>query len=408
MGINAGGAALLRSLGVRFPSSVAGMVLLFTVLLVLGKGAPAATERLLHFMKPATRFLGRWMALFFVPPLAVLPAADLPGGVVLGKIGLLLVVGFLFTLVTTAYIVQGLAYRRNRTAAVPAEEQGGRAPAGWLLAGWSMLAAAGAMARAGGVEEAEMLLWIAVTVATFLMGIVLRHAAEGPWSSVLPLLLRRTLLSLLHPVALSALLTALTVDASGYSFAQYLGPDRSVVTAGGLLMAFLAPAVVALGVLLYRKRALLQAYGVEVVLTLMAAAPLSLFSSALLARLLEIGTAPALATLPRSVTTPVAIPIAELLAANPGITAALVIITGVLGAVFGRPLLDALGVHQPVARGLAVGASAHGIGTAALVEREPSAAAISGIAFALMAAFSALAVSLPVVYDALHYLVGLP
>ena len=173
-------------------------------------------------------------------------------------------------------------------------------------------------------------------------------------------------------------------------------------------MAFLAPAVVALGVLLYRKRALLRAYGVEVTLTLTAAAPLALFSSALLARLFGIGTALALATLPRSVTTPVAIPIAELLEANPGITAALVIITGVLGAVFGRPLLDTMGVRQPVARGLAVGASAHGIGTAALVEREPSAAAISGIAFALMAAFSALAVSIPAVYDALRYLVGLP
>ena len=171
-------------------------------------------------------------------------------------------------------------------------------------------------------------------------------------------------------------------------------------------MWLLDPAVIALGFLLYEKYALLWAYTREMALALIPASVLSLFSSALGARLLHISREYALSLLPRSVTTPVAIPIAELLGANPGLTAALVVITGVLGAVFGIPVLDALKIDAPAARGIAIGASSHGIGTAALITEDPAAAAFSGVAFALMAAFSTAAVSIPSVHDALLAILG--
>jgi putative effector of murein hydrolase len=184
--------------------------------------------------------------------------------------------------------------------------------------------------------------------------------------------------------------------------------DRPVTvwSAGSLLMALLNPAVVALGFLLYRERALILRRTGPLLVTLLVAALLALFTTAALASRLGLDPVFARAVIPRSVTTPIAIPIAGLLGADPGLTAALVVLTGVVGAVFGQPVLDVFRIEDPAARGMAVGASAHGIGTAALLADEPRSAAFSGVAFALMGAFSTLAASLPFCRDALLVLAG--
>lgn len=169
-------------------------------------------------------------------------------------------------------------------------------------------------------------------------------------------------------------------------------------------MACLGPSVVALGLALDAQRSLLRKGAAPLFASTLFAALFSLFTSAALARVLGLPSQLGRAFIPRSVTTPIALSIAELLHADSGLTAALVITTGVLGALFALPLLRRLGFRSPFVVGVATGAASHGIGTAALVREEPAAAALSGISFALTATASVLLVSVPQIRAALLWL----
>jgi putative effector of murein hydrolase len=96
-----------------------------------------------------------------------------------------------------------------------------------------------------------------------------------------------------------------------------------------------------------------------------------------------------LAVAPKSVSTPVAIEIARILGANVSITAVLVVTTGMVGAMIGPRLLTVLGVSDPVARGVAIGATSHATGTAAILQEGETQGAMSAIAMALTVIFMA-------------------
>jgi len=95
---------------------------------------------------------------------------------------------------------------------------------------------------------------------------------------------------------------------------------------------------------------------------------------------------------PKSVTAPIAMGIAEQIGGLPSLTAALVILTGITGAVFGTLILDRLGVKDPRARGLALGTASHGIGTARALQESETAGAFSGLAMGLNGVVTALLV----------------
>ena len=100
------------------------------------------------------------------------------------------------------------------------------------------------------------------------------------------------------------------------------------------------------------------------------AASFGLFATAFAGRLLQMDIPVRLAALPRQVTAPLAIAIAGILKADPSLAATIVVVTGLLCANFGRAVLDVMGVTSPVARGLAMGAAGHGLGTAAMADDE--------------------------------------
>ena len=82
--------------------------------------------------------------------------------------------------------------------------------------------------------------------------------------------------------------------------------------------------------------------------------------------------------------------IAEQLGGLPSLTAVLVMATGILGARLGPLVLDAIGVKQPAARGLALGTASHGIGTARALQVSQVAGAFAGLAMGLNALATAL------------------
>lgn len=65
---------------IKFPSALFGMFCIFSVLVVLDTVAPALAKGFMDFFEPATLFIQRWLPLFYVPSLVVLPLAvrDVP------------------------------------------------------------------------------------------------------------------------------------------------------------------------------------------------------------------------------------------------------------------------------------------------------------------------------------------
>lgn len=65
---------------IKFPSALFGMFCIFAVLVILDSTVPAAAKNLMNFFEPALLFIQRWLPLFYVPSLVVLPLAvkDIP------------------------------------------------------------------------------------------------------------------------------------------------------------------------------------------------------------------------------------------------------------------------------------------------------------------------------------------
>jgi putative effector of murein hydrolase len=106
-----------------------------------------------------------------------------------------------------------------------------------------------------------------------------------------------------------------------------------------------------------------------------------------------------IALAPKSVTAPVAMGITEQLGGLPSLTAVLVILTGIVGAMLGPLVLNLVGVRDWAARGLAMGTASHGIGTARALQVSEVAGAFSGLAMGLNALATALL--LPLIWQLL-------
>ena len=180
----------------------------------------------------------------------------------------------------------------------------------------------------------------------------------------------------LNPVLISITTIIIALSVSGVSYADYH-------KGGHLVSFFLGPAVVALAVPLVRLIDKVRANLRAIVVSVCVGSLTGMVSAVGLALLLGGSQTLALSLAPKSVTTPIAIGVAEHIGGAPPLTAALVILTGILGAVAGPQLLRAVGVRSPFAWGLALGTAAHGIGTARAVADDPEAGATSGIGMAL-------------------------
>ena len=107
--------------------------------------------------------------------------------------------------------------------------------------------------------------------------------------------------------------------------------------------------------------------------TVLVACVADMTSTAAAGRALSLDPDITLALVPRTVTVALGLPIAQLLGASNGsITAAVIVVTGLLGAAFAQTLLTRMGYSDPIVRGSATAASAHGLGTAALSADEPA------------------------------------
>lgn len=145
----------------------------------------------------------------------------------------------------------------------------------------------------------------------------------------------------------------------------------------------LGPATVAIAIPLYENRAAIRRALLPMAAAIVAGSATAILSAVAIAALLGASRETLLSLAPKSVTTPIAMGISEQIGGLPSLTAALVILTGIAGAIMATPLLNALGLRDWRARGFAVGVAAHGIGTARAFQAHPLAGSFAGIALGL-------------------------
>jgi predicted murein hydrolase (TIGR00659 family) len=192
---------------------------------------------------------------------------------------------------------------------------------------------------------------------------------------------------LANPVllAVAALAALLTVTGTPY---------RTYFDGAQFVHFLLGPATVALAIPLYAQWPKLKAMWLPLLLALLAGSLTAIFSAVAIAWLLGGSTATLLSLAPKSVTTPIAMGVAERIGGLPSLTAVLVIITGILGAVGARTLYGWLRITDPAVRGFAIGIASHGIGTARAFQVSEQAGAFAALAMGLNGLLTAVLVPL--------------
>lgn len=210
--------------------------------------------------------------------------------------------------------------------------------------------------------SANPLLWLSATMLAYVIGHWLYvKSGENPAVNSVAIAV----------VILIALLWATDSDYSSYfDGAQFVH-------------FMLGPAVVALAVPLYEHRHEVRKTILPIAAALLAGSVTAVASAVGIAVLLGATMETVTSLAPKSVTSPIAMGIAERIGGLPSLTAGLVILTGILGAIIGTPLFNAMGMKDWRARGFAMGVTAHGIGTARAFQVNDVAGTFAAIALGL-------------------------
>lgn len=212
------------------------------------------------------------------------------------------------------------------------------------------------------------LLWLTATLAAYLIGdAAFRAAGRRP---------------LVNPVLVAVAVLAPLLWITGTSYATYFEGAQFV-------HFLLGPATVCLALPLWENLARVRKALLPIAAALLAGSVTAVVSALAVGRALGLEGGIMASLAPKSATAPVAIGISETLGGSPTLTAVLVILTGIIGAVVATPLLNLLGLRDWRARGFAVGVAAHGIGTARALQVNPSAGAFAGLGMGLNAVLTA-------------------
>lgn len=382
-----------------FPSALGGMFGVAAFLMMVGEMNAA---NITNFFNPALNWIARWLPLFYVASLVTLPAAvkGIPGSDI-AKILLILCVGMVGTLLftaQTAVFIRQLVKTENKEVvkAKPSPPFNRLHWTAWGgIAGLSYLVAAVVPSLAH-----QMLLpfQLACTVGGYIVGCAVPKDLQG----------------LLHPVVVTAVLANLGAAAIGalngydylYSLKAFYAKGALPNGAGDLLMSFLGMVIISFGFRIYAQRETMRRHAPEILGATILSSLFSMYSTAFAAKALGLAPDLARAVIPRSVTVALALPIATQLSAPLSITAAAVLLQGLLGANFGPGLMTKVGIKDTIARGLAAAATAGGLGTASLTAREPEALPFCALSYSMIGILSTFLAAIPLVRASLTAITG--
>ena len=202
---------------------------------------------------------------------------------------------------------------------------------------------------------------------------------------------------LANPVLLAVTALVLLLSLTRVPYATYFEGAQFV-------HFLLGPATVALAIPLYAQLPRIRQAALPLLAALLAGSLTAIVAAVAVARLAGATPATVLSLAPKSVTTPIAMGIAERIGGLPSLTAVLVILTGILGAVLGPVLFRRLHLGDEAARGLAMGVASHGIGTARAFQISEQSGAFAALGMGLNGLLTALLV--PVLLPLLRHWLG--
>lgn len=218
------------------------------------------------------------------------------------------------------------------------------------------------------------LVWIIVTISAYKIGILVYEKSGKN--------------ALLQPIVVAYMIMLPILLVAKIPYQQYF---ESV----SIIHFILGPATVALALPLYKNLKLIRSYFMPIVATLVLGSAFTILSALGILWLFDASSATMLSMTTKSVTAPITIITAQDIGAVPSLAMGFVVITGLLGALFGNVIFKLLRIKHDAAKGFALGLISHAIGIARSVEISDKAAAFAALAMGLVGVF--IAVVLPII-----------
>lgn len=199
------------------------------------------------------------------------------------------------------------------------------------------------------------------------------------------ILYKKTHLSVLHPLLTSIFVIIVILEFLDIEYASFQQGSH-------LIHFMLGPSVVALGYVLFEQMKYLKGNVVSILTSVFVGAIVGIISVIVIGKLMGADQSLIATLQPKSVTTPIAMGISEKNGGIPSLTAVIVVAVGIFGSIVGQAVMKVLGIESRIAKGLALGASSHGVGTAAAIQLGAVEGALSGLAIGLMGIMTAILV----------------
>jgi len=187
--------------------------------------------------------------------------------------------------------------------------------------------------------------------------------------------------SLLNPVAIAIVFVVIYIVVLDIPYEEYLHNAN-------LIHGLLGPATVALAIPLYKQLALIKKSAVGIVGSVLVACIVAAGVAYYLANLMGATEDIQLSIIPKSVTTPIAIEIAEKIHTSPSLAVFFVFTTGIIGSVIATMIFKMFRIKDEKAIGLSLGATCHGLGVARAFQYSEKAGAFSALGMSLMGIIS--------------------
>lgn len=187
----------------------------------------------------------------------------------------------------------------------------------------------------------------------------------------------------LNPILITIVALIALLQLTGISYETY--------EQGGQYIEFwLKPAIVALGVPLYQNLGQIRRQLLPILMSQLVGCLVGLVSVTLIASALGASHEVIVSLAPKSVTTPIAMEVCKTSGGIPSLTAAIVVIVGLFGAVFGFKILEVWHVRNPFSQGISMGTAAHAVGTSRAMEKGETYGAYSSLGLILNGVLTAL------------------
>lgn len=200
---------------------------------------------------------------------------------------------------------------------------------------------------------------------------------------------------LFHPLLVSIALIILVLKSLHIDYETFKEGSR-------FINFLLGPSVVALGYVLFEQLKYLRGNMLSILMSVTAGSIMGVISVLAIAHIMKVDEVLLITLIPKSTTTPIAMEIARNMGGLPALTAVIVVVVGIFGGVIAPYIFKIFGIKDPIAKGLAMGTAAHGVGTAAAMQIGVIEGAFSGLAIGLTGIVTALIA--PVIFELYKFL----